>query len=85
MSISVTKNQENFNPFKYATYGAMAGYIAKDLVPVTDAEKEHYQFEQFVTDRKTSVRSAVQKELNAVKDVIKKGLQMSVMTLMLNL
>ncbi|MBQ2871716.1 hypothetical protein IJE86_08445 [bacterium] len=73
MSISVTKNQENFNPLKWAAYGATAGYIAKDLVPVTNAEKEHYQFEQFITDRKTSVRSAVDKELAAVKDVIKKG------------
>ncbi len=74
MSISVTKNQQNnFNPLKWATYGAIGGYVAKDVLPLTKAEKEHYQFEQFVTDRKASVKNAVDQELKAVKDIIANG------------
>lgn len=73
MSISVTKNQENFNPFKWAACGAAAGWIVKDALPVTEFEREHYQYDQFKLDRKASVRSAVDKELIAIREVIAKG------------
>ncbi len=75
MSISVTKNQQqnSFNPFKWAVAGAAAGYIAKDLMPISKAEKEYFQFDQFITDRKSSVKNAVAQELDNIREIIKHG------------
>lgn len=77
MSISVTKNQQqnNFNPLKWTVAGAAAGYIAKDALPLTKAEKEHYQFDEFITDRKSAVRKAVAQELIPLREIVKNGTQ----------
>lgn len=76
MPINVTKNQtqqNSFTPVKWAAYGALAGYIAKNQLPVSKTEKEHYQFDQFIIDRKASVKSSVEQELEAVREIIKNG------------
>jgi len=75
MSLSVTKNQQqnNFNPLKWAAVGAAAGYVAKDLLPLTKTEKEHYQFDEFLMDRKSSVRKAVDQEVETIREIIKHG------------
>ncbi len=77
MSVSVTKiqQQNNFNPTRWAIAGALGGYIAKDLLPITKAEKEHYQFDEFVIDRKRSVREAVAEELEAIRKIVANGTQ----------
>lgn len=77
MSISVTKNntQNNFNPLKWTACGAAAGYIAKDVLPLSKSEKEYYQFDQFLIDRKSSVKNAVEQELEAIREIIKSGTQ----------
>ena len=76
MPIQATKNthQNNtFNPLKWTLGGAVAGYVAKNQLPLTKAEKEHYQFDQFILDRKASVKNAVEQELEAVREIIKNG------------
>ena len=76
MAIRVTKNnpqQNRFNPLKWAVCGAVAGYVAKNQLPISQAEKDHYQFEQFIIDRKASVKSAVEQELEAIRAIIKNG------------
>lgn len=75
MSICVTKNQQqnNFNPLKWAVAGAAAGYIAKDLMPLTKAEKEYYQFNNFMMDKRSAVKDAVNRELIPIREIIKRG------------
>lgn len=70
MSISVTKNQENFSPLKWAALGAVAGCVIKDLHPVTKPEKEYYEYDEFLGNRKTAVRSMVYKEIEQFKTIL---------------
>ena len=70
MSISVTKNQENFSPLKWAAVGAAAGCIVKDLHPVTKMEKDYYEYDEFIGNRKNAVRSMVYEEIAQFKNIL---------------
>ena len=43
------------------------------FLPLSKSEKEYYQFDQFLIDRKSSVKSAVEQELEAIREIIKNG------------
>ena len=71
MSISVTKNQENFSPLKWAALGAAAGCIARDTHPITNAEKTYFEYDKFLIDRKKPVRETVEEEIKILKNTVK--------------
>ena len=70
MSISVTKNQENFSPLKWAALGAVAGCVVKDMHPVTEAEKDYYEYDKYVVNRKDTVRRMIKSEIPEFKNIL---------------
>lgn len=70
MSISVTKNQENFSPLKWAALGATAGCIIRDVHPITEGEKKYYEYDQYVVGRKEAVREMIKAEIPDFKNVL---------------
>lgn len=70
MSISVTKNQENFSPLKWAAAGAAAGCVVKELHPITEMEKDYYEYNQFELDRKEFTRKIIKAETPKFKTLL---------------
>ncbi len=68
MSISVTKKQENFSPLKWAAVGAAAGCIVKDVHPITQSERDFYEYDEAA--RKKAVRSMVDAEIAEFKNIL---------------
>lgn len=69
------KENNSFSPLKWATVGALAGYIVKNELPITEYEKEHLQFDDNIAKSNNSIKTAVQEEIDAIRKVIagKKG------------
>lgn len=70
MSISVTKNQENFSPLKWAGIGAVAGCVVKEMHPITESEKKYYDYDKYVVRRKAATREMIEQEIPNFKSIL---------------